>query len=112
MTGLGFILAYPLTYIFFSSNPELIEFTCHAFRLFVLSFLLSGFNIFGSSFFTALNNGLVSANSSELKNVTRFTEELKNSLPRLRIAALHGKMKAKDKDKKENNENEMKNYNI
>lgn len=69
MVGLGFILAYPLTYIFFSSNPELIEFTCHAFRLFVLSFLLSGFNIFGSSFFTALNNGLISAIISFLRTL-------------------------------------------
>ena len=45
-----------------------------------------------------LDNGLVSANSAELKNVTRFTEELKKSLPRLRIAALHGKMKATEKE--------------
>ena len=35
--------------------------TVHAFSIFSFSFLFSGFAIFGSSFFTALNNGLISA---------------------------------------------------
>ena len=35
--------------------------TTNAIRIFSLSFIISGFNIFASSFFTALNNGLVSA---------------------------------------------------
>lgn len=35
--------------------------TRHGFRLYGLSYLLCGFNIFGSAFFTALNNGMVSA---------------------------------------------------
>lgn len=35
--------------------------TRHGFRLYSLSYLLCGFNIFGSAFFTALNNGMVSA---------------------------------------------------
>ena len=45
-----------------------------------------------------LNEGLVASNSLNLKNVTEFTEELKKTLPNLRIASMHGKMKAADKD--------------
>lgn len=45
-----------------------------------------------------LDNGLVSSNSLNLKNVVQFTDELKKSLPNLRIAAMHGKMKANEKD--------------
>ena len=42
-------------------DAELFALTSHAFRLFAWSFLLAGFNIFASGFFTALNNGLISA---------------------------------------------------
>ena len=42
-------------------DAALLELTRHAFRLYAASFLLMGFNIFGSAFFTALSNGLVSA---------------------------------------------------
>ena len=45
-----------------------------------------------------LDNGLVSSDNSNLKNVVSFTEELRRSLPNLRIAPLHGKMKANEKD--------------
>ena len=45
-----------------------------------------------------LDNGLVSSNSLNLKNVVQFTEELKHSLPNLRIGAMHGKMKANEKE--------------
>ena len=34
---------------------------CRAFRLYSFAYLFSGFSIIGSSFFTALNNGFVSA---------------------------------------------------
>ena len=44
------------------------------------------------------DNGLVSSNSLNLKNVVQFTEELKRSLPNLRIGAMHGKMKANEKE--------------
>ena len=43
--------------------------TVKGFRLYAVSYLLSGFNIYGSSFFTALNNGLVSAVISFLRTV-------------------------------------------
>ncbi len=45
-----------------------------------------------------LDNGLVASNSLNLKSVVQFTEELKTSLPNLRIAPLYGKMKTSEKD--------------
>lgn len=53
--------AYPLSYIFASYDKFLLELTVHGFRLYGISYLISGFNIFGSAFFTALNDGLISA---------------------------------------------------
>ncbi len=61
MTAAAEILAKPLSGIFVSYDRELFEMTTRGFMLFSLSFIFMGFNIFGSSFFTALNNGLVSA---------------------------------------------------
>ena len=46
-----------------------------------------------------LDNELISQRELNLKHVTTYTEELKASLPDLRIASLHGKMKASEKDK-------------
>lgn len=55
-------LSAPLLARIFSSGNELkYELTCRAFLFSGFVFLLCGFNIFGSSFFTALGNGLVSA---------------------------------------------------
>ena len=45
------------------------ELTRRGFRLYSMSFLLAGFSIFGSSFFTALGNGLVSATISFLRSM-------------------------------------------
>lgn len=61
MTLLAEILAKPLASIFVSYDSNLLEMTTNAIRLFSISYIISGFNIFASSFFTALNNGLVSA---------------------------------------------------
>ncbi len=61
LTILAFWLARPLAKIFVGYDAELFALTSHAFRLFAFSFLLAGFNIFISSFFTALNNGAISA---------------------------------------------------
>lgn len=55
--------------IFVGSNEELFELTVRGFRIFSLSFLFAGINIFGSSFFTALNNGLISALISFLRTL-------------------------------------------
>lgn len=46
-----------------------------------------------------IDNGFVSNNSLNLKNVVQFTEELKQALPNLRIGAMHGKMKTNEKEK-------------
>ena len=43
--------------------------TKHGFRLYALSFLVSGFNVFGSAFFTALNDGVISAAISFLRTL-------------------------------------------
>ncbi len=53
--------------MFASGDEELIRFTIHAIRLYSLSHLLSAFNIYASSFFTALNNGFISAVLSFLR---------------------------------------------
>ncbi|MDE6780284.1 MAG: MATE family efflux transporter [Ruminococcus sp.] len=68
MTALSQIIASPITKTF-GFNPELYKLTVHAFRIYAVSFLLAGFNIYGSSFFTALNNGIVSAVISFLRTL-------------------------------------------
>ena len=69
MTGLAELLAKPLASIFVSYDKELLEMTTTAIRIFSLSYILSGINIFISSFFTALNNGVVSAIISFLRTL-------------------------------------------
>lgn len=69
LTLSAFWLAAPLSRIFVGYDTQLLELTSHAFRLFSFSFLLAGFNIFVSSFFTALNNGAVSAAISFLRTL-------------------------------------------
>lgn len=61
LTIASFFLAYPLSAIFVSYDKALLDMTVRGFRIFAFSYLFSGMNIFGSSFFTALNNGVVSA---------------------------------------------------
>ena len=61
MAASALFLAEPLARIFVGYDRELMAMTVRGFRIYSLSFLLCGFNIFGSSLFTALNNGLVSA---------------------------------------------------
>ncbi len=61
MTILAEIFAKLLASIFVSYNKELLELTINALRLYSLSYIISWFNIFASSFFTALNDGKVSA---------------------------------------------------
>ena len=61
MTGGAFLLARPLSGIFVGYDDALLEMTARGFLIYSMSFLVCGFNIFGSSMFTALNNGLVSA---------------------------------------------------
>lgn len=63
------LLARPLSLIFVGYDEGLLSMTLRAFAFFSFSFLFSGISIFGSSFFTALNNGLVSALISFLRTL-------------------------------------------
>lgn len=69
MVTLAELFAYPMIKIFVGYDPELFAMTCHGFRLYALSFLLNGFNIWGSGFFTALGDGGISAMISFLRTL-------------------------------------------
>ena len=76
MAGTGFVMmlsaqasAPALSRIFVGYDEELLEITAHAFVIFACSYLLSGVNIYASSFFTALNNGGISAAISFLRTL-------------------------------------------
>ncbi|MCM1223781.1 MAG: MATE family efflux transporter, partial [Lachnospiraceae bacterium] len=61
------LLAVPLAKLFVGYNPALFDMTVRALRISTISFIIVGFNIFASSFFTALNDGGVSAAISFLR---------------------------------------------
>lgn len=69
MFAAAFLLGTPLALIFVGYDRGLLGLTEHAFAIFSFSFLFSGFAIFGSSFFTALNDGLTSAAISFLRTL-------------------------------------------
>lgn len=61
MTGAAELMSKLLASIFVSYDVQLLQMTTRAIRIFSISYIVSGFNIFASAFFTALNNGVVSA---------------------------------------------------
>ena len=63
------LLARPLAVIYVGYDQKLLALTLNAFLIYSFSFLFSGFSIFGSSFFTALNDGPVSAAISFLRTL-------------------------------------------
>ncbi len=69
MMLLAQLLAEPLANLFVGYDAELFNMTKQAFRIFAFSFILAGINIFVSSFFTALNNGGISAAISFLRTL-------------------------------------------
>lgn len=69
MLLLSLILASPLSKLFVGYDAELYSLTVRGFNIFSFSFLFCGMAIFGSSFFTALNNGLISALISFLRTL-------------------------------------------
>lgn len=69
MTAIALIFASPLSRIFVGYDPELLKLTVEGFRIFSLSFILMGYAIFSSSFFTALNDGITSAIISFLRTL-------------------------------------------
>lgn len=69
LTALAILTAQPLAKIFVGYDIGLTELTTRALALYSLSFLFMGYNIFGSAFFTALGNGVVSAAISFLRTL-------------------------------------------
>lgn len=67
MLGIAQALATTLAHLFVGYDPALFSMTVHGFRIFTVAFVLLGLNIFFSSFFTALNNGVISAAISFLR---------------------------------------------
>ena len=65
----AFLLAKPISTIFVSYDKQLFDMTVSAFKTYSLSFLFAGVAIFGSSYFTALNDGLTSAIISFLRTL-------------------------------------------
>jgi len=63
------LTAMPLAKMFVGYDAELLDMTVHAFIIYSFSFLFSGVAIFGSAFFTALNDGLTSALISFLRTL-------------------------------------------
>jgi len=61
------LCALPLSKIFVNYDQELLQMTTRAFRIFAFNFIFTGLPIYASSFFTALNNGVVSALISFLR---------------------------------------------
>lgn len=58
------IVAVPFSKIFVSYDENLLNMTVHGLKIYGFCFLLMGVNLFASSFFTALNNGVVSGTIS------------------------------------------------
>jgi len=69
MTLVSELSAGPAARLFVGYDPELTALTKHAIHLYMLSFFLAGFNMFVSAWFTALNNGKVSAAVSFIRSL-------------------------------------------
>ena len=69
MTVAAELAAKKLSGVFVGYDGALHAMTTRGFQIYILSYLFCGFNIFGSSFFTALNNGLISALISFLRTL-------------------------------------------
>ena len=61
MAATAWLLSDTLAFIFVRNDESLYNLTVHGFNIYALAFLICGLNIFGSAFFTALSNGLISA---------------------------------------------------
>ena len=69
MAILSEVLALPLSHLFVGYDEHLCALTLRGFRIYSFSFLFAGLAIYGSSFFTALNDGLTSALISFLRTL-------------------------------------------
>ena len=69
MCALSLALSSTFSYIFSGGSKDLYELTMRGFMIYALHYFVAGFNIFASSFFTALNNGVISAIISFLRTI-------------------------------------------
>lgn len=69
LVTIGQIFAEPMVALFAGYDQQLMAMTLWGGRICLFSFVFAGINIWGSSFFTALNNGLVSALISFLRTL-------------------------------------------
>ena len=69
MTAVSMVLIPYVARIFVGYDAQLLALTSRAFRLYALSFLIMGFNVYASSFFTALGDGVTSALISFLRTL-------------------------------------------
>lgn len=69
LTVISIAFSKPLSGIFVGYDKELLALTSRGFTLYSLSFLFAGFNIFVSSLFTSLNNGVISATLSFVRTL-------------------------------------------
>lgn len=69
LMALAMLLSSPLAFLYVGYDEILWDSTTIAFRIYSSSFLIMGMNIFGSAFFTSLNNGLISALISFLRTL-------------------------------------------
>ena len=69
MTAVAFVLASPMAEMFVGYDADLKALTVSGFRIFAMSFILMGYAIFASCFFTALNDGVTSAIISFLRTL-------------------------------------------
>ena len=69
MVVVALLLAVPLCKLFVGYDEELYQLTLRGYCIYAFSYLVCGYNIFGSSLFTALNNGLISAIISFLRTI-------------------------------------------
>lgn len=69
MLLLAELFSTPLARFFVGYDAELLQLTARGFQIFSFSFLFAGLSIFGSAFFTALNDGLTSAFISFLRTL-------------------------------------------
>ncbi len=67
MFVLSEVLAHPFSALFLQNSATLLPDAVHAFRIISVAYLFTGMAIFGSAFFTSLNNGQVSALISFLR---------------------------------------------
>ena len=79
MTALSMLVIPYVARIFVGYDAELLALTSHAFRVYALNFFLMGFNVYGSSFFTALGDGVTSALISFLRTLLFQLLEILNS---------------------------------